>query len=229
MTAGAPDPAREAAGPPGLSAARLDAMLAEADQALAAADRALAEGYPGPRPGRQPVHTVYLPADRFGPGLAAQWGRQALTSLETWAPGPAEFGQAMELPDGLAADVRPRVLAKLAAEPIEDLRLDFEDGYHGADEDADARSAAACLADEAAAASAAGPCAANPVLANPVPANPVPANPVQADRCGPTLCRRSRGCAARAWSGPPASGRSAPWTCSWVSCSPGARCRPGSW
>ena len=51
MTAGAPDPAREAAGPPGLSAARLDAMLAEADQALAAADRALAEGYPGPRPG----------------------------------------------------------------------------------------------------------------------------------------------------------------------------------
>ena len=49
----------------------------------------------------------------------------------------------MELPDDLAADVRPRVLAKLAAEPIEDLRLDFEDGYHGADEDADARSAAA--------------------------------------------------------------------------------------
>jgi citrate lyase beta subunit len=43
------------------------------------------------------------------------------------------------------------VLAKLAAEPIEDLRLDFEDGYHGADEDADARSAAACLADQAAA------------------------------------------------------------------------------
>jgi hypothetical protein len=99
----------------------------------------------------------------------------------------------MELPDGLAADVRPRVLAKLAAEPIEDLRLDFEDGYHGADEDADARSAAACLADEAAAASAASPVLASPapatpvlaspapatpVLANPVLANPVPANPV---------------------------------------------------
>ena len=55
----------------------------------------------------------------------------------------------MGLPDGLAADVRPLVLAKLAAEPIEDLRLDFEDGYHGIDEDADARSAAACLAAEA--------------------------------------------------------------------------------
>ena len=130
---------------------RLDSMLAEADQTLAAADRALAEGYPGPRAGRQPVHTVYLPAERFGPGLAAQWGRQALTSLETWVPEPAEFGRVMGLPGGLAADVWSRVLAKLAAEPIEDLRLDFEDGYHGADEDADARSAAACLADQAAA------------------------------------------------------------------------------
>ena len=133
-----------------MTEARLDAMLAAADEALAAADRALAEGYPGPRAGRQPVHTVYLPAERFGPGLAAQWGRQALTSLETWAPEPAEFGRVMGLPGGLAADVRSRVLAKLAAEPVEDLRLDFEDGYHGADEDADARSAAACLTAEAA-------------------------------------------------------------------------------
>ncbi len=145
---------------------RLDSMLAEADQVLAAADRALAEGYPGPRAGRQPVHTVYLPAERFGPGLAAQWGRQALTSLETWAPEPAEFGRVMGLPGGLAADVRSRVLAKLAAEPIEDLRLDFEDGYHGADEDADARSAAACLAAETAGASG----LANPGLTDTVPA-----------------------------------------------------------
>ena len=47
---------------------RLDALAAEADRVLAEADRALAAGYPGPRPGRQPVHTAYLPADRFGPG-----------------------------------------------------------------------------------------------------------------------------------------------------------------
>src|SRR5581483_11729557 len=96
----------------------------------------------------------------------AQWGRQALTSLETWAPEPAEFGRVMGLPGGLAADVRSRVLAKLAAEPIEDLRLDFEDGYHGADEDADARSAAACLAAETAGASG----LANPGLTDTVPA-----------------------------------------------------------
>ena len=133
---------------------RLEAMAADADRALAAADRALAAGYPGPRPGRQPVHTAYLPADRFGPGLAAMWGRQALAALEAWAPGPAEFGDAMGLPARLAADVRSRVLAKLVTEPVEDLRLDFEDGYgdRGDDaEDADAIRAARQLAADAAA------------------------------------------------------------------------------
>ncbi len=68
---------------------RLDAMLAQADTALAEADQALARDYPGPRPGRQPVHTVYLPADRFEAAVAARWGRQAIKVLETWAPGPA--------------------------------------------------------------------------------------------------------------------------------------------
>jgi citrate lyase beta subunit len=133
---------------------RLDAMLAQADAALAEADRALARDYPGPRPGRQPVHTVYLPADRFEAAVAARWGRQAIKGLETWAPGPAQFAAAMGLPEGLAADVRSRVLAKLIAEPVEDLRLDFEDGYGGAGddaEDADASRVAAGLAAEAAA------------------------------------------------------------------------------
>jgi len=137
--------------------AGLEEMIAEADRALASADRALARDYPGPRPGRQPVHTVYVAADRFAPGLAARWGRQALTTLETCAPSPEEFGAAMGLAPGLAADVRSRVLAKLSAEPIEDLRLDFEDGYgdRGDDaEDADARAAAACLARDAAAGAA---------------------------------------------------------------------------
>jgi hypothetical protein len=112
-------------------------MAAEADRILADADRALAAGYPGPRPGRQPVHTVYVPADRFKASLAAQWGRQALKALETFAPGPVEFGAAMGLPGALAADVRSRVLAKLIAEPIEDLRLDFEDGYGVRGDDAE--------------------------------------------------------------------------------------------
>jgi citrate lyase beta subunit len=137
--------------------ADVDALAAETDRLLAAADQELARGYPGDRPGRQPVHTAYLPADRFGPGLAGQWGRQALAALQEWAPDAAGFGQAMDLPAALAADVRSRVLAKLIAEPVEDLRLDFEDGYgdRGDEaEDGDARRAAQTLAEEVAAGAA---------------------------------------------------------------------------
>jgi citrate lyase beta subunit len=55
----------------------------------------------------------------------------------------------MGLTPEMAAEVRPLVLAKLAAEPIEDLRIDFEDGYGiRADdtEDAHARAAGRSLA-----------------------------------------------------------------------------------
>jgi len=137
--------------------ALVDELVAEADRLLAAADQELASGYPGERAGRQPVHTAYLPADRFGAGLAGRWGRQALAALQDWAPDAAEFGQAMDLPAALSADVRSRVLAKLIAEPVEDLRLDFEDGYgdRGDEaEDGDARRAARTLAEEVAAGAA---------------------------------------------------------------------------
>ena len=42
---------------------------AELDRRLAAHDAFLAARYPGERPGRQPVHTVYVPADRVTPDL----------------------------------------------------------------------------------------------------------------------------------------------------------------
>jgi HpcH/HpaI aldolase/citrate lyase family len=134
----------ETAGP-GLA----DTAGAELDVLLAGADRALATGYPGERPARQPVHTAYVPADAYQPGLPARWGSQALDALAAWAPEPADFAVAMGLSPGLTADVLPRVRAKLAAEPVEDLRLDFEDGYgdRGDEaEDADAAGAAAALA-----------------------------------------------------------------------------------
>lgn len=95
------------------------------------------------------MHTVYVPADRYLPGLPARWGSQALDALDSHAPGAADFAAVMALPPGVAADVLPLVRAKLAAEPVEDLRLDFEDGYgeRGDEaEDADAASAAASLA-----------------------------------------------------------------------------------
>ncbi|MCD0451508.1 aldolase [Actinocorallia sp. API 0066] len=108
----------------------------ELDARLAKADAELAARYPGERPGRQPVHTVYVPADRVTDDLPVVWGAAALAALD-------EHG--LPYPEELDAPVR----AKLAAEPIEDLRLDFEDGYgrrDDAQEDAHARAAARFLA-----------------------------------------------------------------------------------
>ncbi|MDT0327410.1 DUF6986 family protein [Nocardiopsis lambiniae] len=99
------------------------------DARLADADARLAREYPGARGGRQPVHSVYVPADRIGPGLAADWGERALASLDTYAPDPADLARVTGLDEESVAGALPRVRAKLADEPIEDLRADFEDGY----------------------------------------------------------------------------------------------------
>ncbi|MFB4193863.1 DUF6986 family protein [Streptomyces carpaticus] len=96
---------------------------------LAGADAHLARHYPGENATRQPVHTVYVPADRFTPGTAPAWGAAALALLDTHAPDPAAFATALGLPAGLAEEIHHRVRAKLTREPVEDLRIDFEDGY----------------------------------------------------------------------------------------------------
>jgi citrate lyase beta subunit len=85
--------------------------------------------YPGADEGRQPVHTVYVPADRFSATTPADLGAEALRLLDAHAPDAAGFGEAFGLPPELAPQVRERVAAKLATEPVEDLRIDFEDGY----------------------------------------------------------------------------------------------------
>jgi citrate lyase beta subunit len=98
--------------------------------------------------GRQPVHTVYVDADKFGGEIVRQWGEQALGALEEFAPGPGELAAATGLAPGLAAEVYPLILSKLASQPVEDLRIDFEDGYgvRGDEtEDAHARAAARSL------------------------------------------------------------------------------------
>jgi citrate lyase beta subunit len=90
-------------------------VIGALDELLAVADAAMAARYPGGATGRQPVHTVYVPADAIHPGLIAQWGRDALAALPAHAP--------------MDEAIRARVEAKLHREPIEDLRIDFEDGY----------------------------------------------------------------------------------------------------
>jgi citrate lyase beta subunit len=130
-----------------------DATGAELDALLAPSDQQLADQYPGERPGRQPVQTLYVPADQFEPDLPMWWGTEALVTLERCAPQPDQFAAAMGLGPQLAAAVRDRVLAKLSTEPVEDLRIDFEDGYRprsarpDSREDDDARAAAALLGD----------------------------------------------------------------------------------
>jgi citrate lyase beta subunit len=116
----------------------LDPVFAELDNLLGALDAELAARYPGDPGGRQPVHTVYVPADRMHPGLLAEWGAAARAALDAHPPLP------------FLHELHDRVLSKLDREPIEDLRIDFEDGYgvrDDATEDADAVAAAAALRD----------------------------------------------------------------------------------
>ena len=106
-----------------------DEVLAELDRRLADADRALASGWPGEPATRQPVHTLYLPADHplVGPHVVERVGEAALESVEGVSAG--DMARVTGTEPGLVEQVWPRVLAKLAAQPVEDLRLDLEDGY----------------------------------------------------------------------------------------------------
>ncbi|MFE9428896.1 DUF6986 family protein [Kitasatospora sp. NPDC006697] len=117
---------------------------------LGPVDAELARRYPGDPGTRQPVHTVYVPADAFTAGTVAEWGRQALAALDAHAGTPAELAEALGVPaDELITEVHARVRAKLEREPIEDLRIDFEDGYGprpDAEEDAEAVRVARLLA-----------------------------------------------------------------------------------
>jgi citrate lyase beta subunit len=127
-----------------------DEVCAELDRRLAPVDAARSAAYPGERPERQPVHTCYVPADAVVPGLAATWGTAALAALDEH--GLPDLG----LDPALVEAVLPRVRAKLVAEPVEDLRVDAEDGYRGGPEveDDDVRRAAAHVAGDLAARSA---------------------------------------------------------------------------
>lgn len=127
----------------------LDDLVTQLDGSLADADAALAAGYPGDRGVRQPVHTVYVPGDRYDANTVAEWSEDARSVLALHGRSAIEVAEALDLRPSLAAEVYDRVTAKLEAEPIEDLRIDFEDGYGNrpdADEDAAVLAAARVLA-----------------------------------------------------------------------------------
>ncbi len=90
--------------------------------------------YPGDPGARQPVHTVYGGAHLFQANAAAKLGAAAVAAWERYAPNPsilagllASAGAASA--DSLAETIHQRVARKLENEPIEDFRIDFEDGF----------------------------------------------------------------------------------------------------
>jgi citrate lyase beta subunit len=143
---------------------------------LKAAHLDFARNYPGDSTSRQPVHTVYSGAQLVRRDAAERLGAAALRHLDEYFPDFLVFAEALGLPGAaavpsghdarslvlataarggelgelaLAATVWRRVRAKLEREPVEDLRIDFEDGYGhrpDAEEDAQALIAAAEVA-----------------------------------------------------------------------------------
>ncbi|QIS16148.1 DUF6986 family protein [Nocardia arthritidis] len=113
--------------------ARIDAMLD-------AVDAELRTRYPGPDGRTQPIHTAYVAADRVTVDTPREWGRTATELLDAQH----------ELLAGLdSTESLPTVWKRLGQHPIQDMRIDFEDGYGfraDAQEDAAATAAGAVLA-----------------------------------------------------------------------------------
>lgn len=144
-----PTPDREPA--VSLTSGDLEPIFSDLRETHAAIDQAWL-GDPG---SRQPVHTVYGGAQLFRSDTPRKLGALASRALDDYAPDAASFAAALGLADGtvdghpLAETIRGRVAAKLRTEPVEDFRIDFEDGYGhrpGPEEDADSSSAAAEVA-----------------------------------------------------------------------------------
>jgi citrate lyase beta subunit len=113
--------------------------------ALDKANARVARQFPGDSPRRQPVHVVYGGAHLFKADAAQKLGAHALKALQDHAPDAATLAAAIDLDPALADRIYVRVVEKLTAEPVEDFRIDFEDGFgHRPDpeEDSHARLAA---------------------------------------------------------------------------------------
>jgi citrate lyase beta subunit len=126
--------------------------------------------YPGDKPDRQAVHTVYGGANLFKSDTCVKMGAIALKSLQTYAPDFITLAKVLKMegcedlpeeekkreklvkkldklkpvarkqnPAGLSYTVYNKIIAKLNTEPVEDFRIDFEDGFgNRPDEEEDA-------------------------------------------------------------------------------------------
>ncbi|MGO9210119.1 MAG: DUF6986 family protein [Terriglobales bacterium] len=122
---------------------------------LEQANARVARLYPGETGLRQPVHTVYGGAHLFTADVGRKLGAAALRTLDEYAPDHAAFAKAFGFDRRLAETIYQRVRTKLEREPVEDFRIDFEDGY-GNRTDAEEDGHAIAAAEQMAAGMAAG-------------------------------------------------------------------------
>jgi hypothetical protein len=118
-------------------------MLVPILDSVASANAAHDHLFPGEPVERQPVHVVYGGAHLFKAETAITLGSIALDLLRNYA---ADFSV---LEKTLPESLYERVVAKLEREPVEDFRIDFEDGYGNrpdAEEDGHAVSTAQAVA-----------------------------------------------------------------------------------
>ncbi len=138
--------------------------------ALQTANLKFQQTYPGDKPDRQAVHTVYGGANLFKSDTCIKMGGIALKSLQTYAPDFVALAKVLKMeghedlpeeekkieklvnkldkinpadrrqhPAWLPYTVYNKIIAKLNAEPVEDFRIDFEDGFgNRPDEEEDA-------------------------------------------------------------------------------------------
>jgi len=127
---------------------------------LRAANLEFYKTYPGDKPDRQAVHTVYGGANLFKADTCIKMGEIALKSLQTYSPDFVTLANVLSLdgykklpsdPDKikklqkkldkmteakrkkeaawLSYSVYNKIISKLQREPVEDFRIDFEDGF----------------------------------------------------------------------------------------------------
>src|SRR4051794_21840950 len=121
-----------------------DTDIRNATSALDPALTKFMSRFPGESGARQPVHTVYGGAHLFKSDTTQKLGALALRSLDEFAPDASTLGDAIGLDPRFRDVVYARVIEKLRREPVEDFRIDFEDGYgNRADAEEDAHAVAA--------------------------------------------------------------------------------------
>src|SRR5690606_15968970 len=81
----------------------LERLAADVDVRLRDADAELSRWATFGWSGRQPVHTVYVPADRTHAGIVAEWSERARTKLDLHAPYRSAFADALDVDYDLVA------------------------------------------------------------------------------------------------------------------------------